>query len=105
MRRETLKAIEVARDQLISNLHNERKGSKMQTLGASNPHNNNKEKHRNNTRITGDTIDQVFQQNGGIENPVSEYYDLFYSPAFFRCDSISTSHHLSVTLYWVRNAF
>merc|ERR1712117_588528 len=69
MRRETLKAIEVARDQLISNLHNERKGSKMQTLGASNPHNNNKEKHRNNTRITGDTIDQVFQPNGGIENP------------------------------------
>ena len=70
MRRETLKAIEVARDQLITNLHNERKGSKMQTLGASNPHNNNKEKHRNNTRITGDTIDQVFQPNGGIENPV-----------------------------------
>lgn len=51
MRRETLKAIEVARDNLISNLQNERKGgSKMQTLGASNPHNNNKEKHRNNTR-------------------------------------------------------
>jgi len=69
MRRETLKAIEVARDQLINNLHQERKGSKMQTLGASNPHNNNKEKHRNNTRITGDTIDQVFQPNGGIENP------------------------------------
>ena len=40
MRRETLKAIEVARDQLINNLHQERKGSKMQTLGASNPHNN-----------------------------------------------------------------
>jgi len=70
MRRETLKAIEVARDQLISNLQNERKGgSKMQTLGASNPHNNNKEKHRNNTRITGDTVDRVFQPNGGIENP------------------------------------
>ena len=43
----------------------------MQTLGASNPHNNNKEKHRNNTRITGDTVDRVFQPNGGIENPVS----------------------------------
>merc|ERR1719219_2770174 len=70
MRRETLKAIEVARDNLISNLQNERKGgSKMQTLGASNPHNNNKEKHRNNTRITGDTVDRVFQPNGGIENP------------------------------------
>merc|ERR1712109_278498 len=70
MRRETLKAIEQARDNLISNLHNDRKGgSKMQTLGASNPHNNNKEKHRNNTRITGDTVDRVFQPNGGIENP------------------------------------
>merc|ERR1711902_294541 len=69
MRRETMKAIEVAREQLISNMQQERKGSKMQTLGASNPHNNNKEKHRNNTRITGDTIDQVFQPNGGIENP------------------------------------
>merc|ERR1719228_2911960 len=46
MRRETLKAIEQARDNLISNLHSERKGgSKMQTLGASNPHNNNKDKH------------------------------------------------------------
>merc|ERR1712032_1298949 len=62
-RRETMKAIEVAREQLISNMQQERKGSKMQTLGASNPHN------RNNTRITGDTIDQVFQPNGGIENP------------------------------------
>ena len=70
MRRETMKAIEVAREQLISNMQQERKGSKMQTLGASNPHNNNKEKHRANTRITGDTIDQVFQPNGGIENPV-----------------------------------
>merc|ERR1719150_1985216 len=70
MRRETLKAIEVARDNLISNLQNERKGgSKMQTLGASNPHNNNKEKHRTNTRITGDTVDRVFQPNGGVENP------------------------------------
>ena len=75
MRRETMKAIEVARDHLISNYNQERKGSKMQTLGASNPHNNNKEKHRNNTRITGDTIDQVFQPNGGIENPVSGNID------------------------------
>merc|ERR1719334_2295427 len=46
MRRETLKAIEQARDNLISNLHGDRKGgSKMQTPGASNPHNNNKDKH------------------------------------------------------------
>merc|ERR1712200_329669 len=69
MRRETLKAIEVARDNLISNLQNDRKGgSKMQTLGASNPHNNNKDKHRGNTRITGDTVERVFTPNGGLDN-------------------------------------
>merc|ERR1719348_44835 len=69
MRRETLKAIEQARDNLISNLHGDRKGgSKMQTLGASNPHNNNKDKHRGNTRITGDTVDRVFTPNGGLDN-------------------------------------
>jgi len=69
MRRETLKAIEQARDNLISNLHNDRKGgSKMQTLGASNPHNNNKDKHRGNTRITGDTVERVFTPNGGLDN-------------------------------------
>ena len=38
----------------------ERKQSKMQTLGASNPHNNNKDKHRQNTKVTGDTVDQIF---------------------------------------------
>merc|ERR1719334_482213 len=73
MRRETLKAIEQqARDNLISNYnhnHNDRKGgSKMQTLGASNPHNNNKDKHRGNTRITGDTVERVFTPNGGLDN-------------------------------------
>jgi len=91
MRRETLKAIEVARDQLITNLHNERKGSKMQTLGASNPHNNNKEKHRNNTRITGDTIDQVFQPNGGIENPA------FDVPSSNTDDESSTTRNSTAT--------
>ena len=82
MRRETLKAIETARDNLmqvrllllissegatdhvllLSNnnfqffrfntliVAQERKQSKMRTLGASNPHNNNKDKHRANTR-------------------------------------------------------
>ena len=80
MRRETLKAIETARDNLMQVrfllliynamdnvlllsynnfqlfcLHTlvvaqERKQSKMRTLGASNPHNNNKDKHRANTR-------------------------------------------------------
>lgn len=64
MRRETMKAIEHARDQLIS----ERKQSKMQTLGASNPYNNNKDKHRKNTRLDSDTVDRVFTPNGGLDN-------------------------------------
>jgi len=68
MRRETLKALEHAKDNLIS----ERKGqSKMQTLGASNPHNNNKDKHRGTTRLTEDTVEKVFLQNGGIDNQAS----------------------------------
>jgi hypothetical protein len=59
-----MKAIEHARDQLIS----ERKQSKMQTLGASNPYNNNKDKHRKATRLDGDTVDRVFTPNGGLDN-------------------------------------
>ena len=63
MRRETLKALEHRRDDVI----NERKQSKMQTLGASNPYNNNKDKHRSNTKITHDTVDRIFT-NGGVDN-------------------------------------
>ena len=43
----------------------------MQTLGASNPHNNNKEKHRPGTRITGETVERVFTPNGGLDNQVN----------------------------------
>jgi len=77
MRRETLKAIETARD----NLMQERKQSKMRTLGASNPHNNNKDKHRANTRITGDTVERVFTpgtqglDNQGFDGPSSNTDD------------------------------
>jgi hypothetical protein len=45
MRRETLKALEQVRDNVVT----ERKQSRMQTLGASNPHNNNRDKHRGAT--------------------------------------------------------
>ena len=63
MRRETLKALEgLARDNV-----SERKQSKMQTLGASNPVNNNKDKHRTAAKITGDTVDRIFS-NGGVDN-------------------------------------
>lgn len=63
MRRETLKALEQRRDDVIT----ERKQSKMQTLGASNPYNNNKDKHRNATKLTGETVDKIFA-NGGVDN-------------------------------------
>ena len=63
MRRETLKALEHRRDDVMS----ERKQSKMQTLGASNPYNNNKDKHRGATKLTGDTVDKIFS-NGGVDN-------------------------------------
>ena len=43
----------------------ERKQSKMQTLGASNPHNNNKDKHRQNTKVTSDTVEQIFTVGPG----------------------------------------
>jgi chitin synthase len=64
MRRETLKALEQRRDDVIT----ERKQSKMQTLGASNPYNNNKDKHRSATKLTGDTVDKIFANGGGVDN-------------------------------------
>ena len=67
MRRETLKALEERRDHLVS----ERKQSKMQTLGASNPHNNNKDKHRTAAKITGDTVDKIFAA-AGVDNVAFE---------------------------------
>ena len=48
MRRETLKALEQVRDNVVT----ERKQSRMQTLGASNPHNNNRDKHRGATKVS-----------------------------------------------------
>jgi len=56
MRRETLKALEQVRDNIVT----ERKQSKMQTLGASNPHNNSRDKHRAALKITSDTVDRIF---------------------------------------------
>jgi len=62
MRRETLKALEQVRDNIVT----ERKQSKMQTLGASNPHNNNRDKHRAAMKVTSDTVDRIFA--GGLDN-------------------------------------
>ena len=63
MRRETLKALEQRRDHVVS----ERKQSKMLTLGASNPINNNKDKHRGSAKVTGDTVDKIFA-DAGVDN-------------------------------------
>jgi hypothetical protein len=93
MRRETLKAIESARDNLMA----ERKQSKMRTLGASNPHNNNKDKHRPNTRITGDTVERVFQGApqgaGGLDNQG------FDGPSSNTDDESTTARNLSNRLH------
>ena len=64
MRRETLKALEQVRDNVVT----ERKQSRMQTLGASNPHNNNRDKHRAATKVTHDTVDRIFANGGGLDN-------------------------------------
>jgi len=66
MRRETLKALEQVRDNIVT----ERKQSKMQTLGASNPHNNNREKHRAALKITSDTVDRIF--SGLVRKPYTQ---------------------------------
>jgi len=63
MRRETIKALEQRRDHVA----NERKQSKMLTLGASNPVNNNKDKHRSSAKVTGDTVDKIFA-GAGVDN-------------------------------------
>ena len=45
----------------------ERKQSKMQTLGASNPHNNNKDKHRQSSKLTADTVGEIFNVGPGTK--------------------------------------
>jgi hypothetical protein len=82
MRKETMKAFEHRREEVLQERQTkmqekQQSSSKMRTLGASNPHNNNKDRHRGagaNTRVTGDTVGQIFgggggaQSNGGVDN-------------------------------------
>ena len=64
MRRSTIKALETRRDEVIT----ERKQQgKMRTLGASNPHNNNKDKHRDGRRRKSIWLDQVVPHKLGLE--------------------------------------
>jgi hypothetical protein len=76
MRRETLKALEQVRDNVVT----ERKQSKMQTLGASNPHNNNREKHRASKKVTSDTVDRIFAN--GLVNDILKTIPLMDSKIF-----------------------
>ena len=73
LRRETLKALEHRLDDVMT----ERKqNSKMRTLGASNPYNNNKDKHRNATKITGDSsVSKIFSQDGMVNAAMSNTDD------------------------------
>jgi len=81
MRKETMKAFEHRREEVLQERQTklqerQQSSGKMRTLGASNPHNNNKDRHRGgNTRVTGDTVGQIFggsggggPPNGGVEN-------------------------------------
>lgn len=72
----------------------------MRTLGASNPHNNNKDKHRANTRITGDTVERVFTPgNQGLDNQG------FDGPSSNTDDEVSTTaRNLSNRLHHRREA-
>ena len=86
MRRETIKALEVRRNTVMGEA---RKKSTMQTLGASNEFNKNKNRHRNSTTIVGaGTVERIYSPNGstaggpivaGVANqggPVNEGYEM-----------------------------
>jgi len=90
MRKETMKAFEHRREEVLQERQTkmqerQQSSSKMRTLGASNPHNNNKDRHRGsgaNTRVTGDTVGQIFggsggPPNGGVDNVAFEKYVYF----------------------------
>lgn len=62
MRRETIKALEVRRNTVMGEA---RRRSTMQTLGANNEFNRNKNKHRNSTTILGaGNVERIYSPNG-----------------------------------------
>ena len=80
MRRETIKALEVRRNTVMGEA---RKRSTMQTLGANNEFNRNKNRHRNSTTIVGGNVERIYSPNGssasnhnGAAGPVNEGYEI-----------------------------
>lgn len=85
MRRETIKALEVRRNTVMGEA---RRKSTMQTLGANNEFNKNKNKHRNSTTILGaGTVERIYSPNGSTvggagvvasqqQGPVNEGYEM-----------------------------
>lgn len=62
MRRETIKALEVRRNTVMGEA---RRRSTMQTLGANNEFNRNKNRHRNSTTIVGaGNVERIYSPNG-----------------------------------------
>ena len=61
MRRETIKALEVRRNTVMGEA---RRRSTMQTLGANNEFNRNKNRHRTTAAIVGNTVERIYSPNG-----------------------------------------
>lgn len=61
MRRETIKALEVRRNTVMGEA---RRKSTMQTLGANNEFNRNKNRHRTVTTVVGNTVERIYSPNG-----------------------------------------
>ncbi|XP_059350344.1 chitin synthase chs-2-like isoform X1 [Daphnia carinata] len=67
MRRETIKALEVRRNTVMGEA---RKRSTMQTLGANNEFNRNKNRHRNKATVVGNTVERIYSLNAQLNQVV-----------------------------------
>lgn len=71
MRRETIKALEVRRNTVMGEA---RRKSTMQTLGANNEFNRNKNRHRNSTTVTGN-IEKIYAPSNN-SSKANEGYEM-----------------------------
>ena len=67
MRRETIKALEVRRNTVMGEA---RKRSTMQTLGANNEFNRNKNRHRTTATVVGNTVERIYSLNAQLNQVV-----------------------------------
>ena len=72
MRRETIKALEVRRNTVMGEA---RRKSTMQTLGANNEFNRNKNRHRNSTTVTGN-IEKIYAPSNNSSAKNNEGYEM-----------------------------